>query len=220
LRNKSEKPKGSIMTDLSSTRLTPLTPDEWNEDAMDALGAFPSSRDFVLKQWRDNTGDGRGSYTLGLFAHYPALAKAFMKLNKHVAVDSSLSPREKELIILRTSWLKKSEYEYVQHLILGARVGLLDEDFVRIQIGSKAEGWQPQDRALIQAVDDLHQESKIGDNTWELLNPHYNHQQILDVICLMGYYSTLAMAISSFNIPLEAGCDPIDDKTRTRMMAQ
>ena len=201
-----------------TARLAPLMPDEWNSEVLDALGAFPSSRDFVLKQWNEKTGDGRGSHTLGLFAHYPALAKAFLTLNKHVAVDSTLIVRDRELIILRTSWLKKSEYEYVQHLILGARAGLQEEDFLRIQIGADAEGWDAKDATLIQVVDDLHHHSKISAATWARLEPHYTHQQVLDMICLAGYYETLAKAINSFDVPLEEGCESIDDETRARMM--
>ncbi len=206
------------MTDIPTPRLAPLSPDEWNAEVMDALGVFPSSRDFVLKQWRENTGDGRGSYTLGLLAHYPELAKAFLTLNKHIAVDSTLNFRERELIILRTSWLKKSEYEYVQHLILGARAGISEEDIARIQIGGKAVGFEPKDAMLIQVVDDLHNDSKISPATWEELNKFYNQHQVMDMIFLMGAYAALGFAISSFDIPLEAGCNPIDDETRARMM--
>ena len=207
------------MKSTESARLPPLPPSEWDEEVLDALGAFPSSRDFVLKQWHDNTGDGRGSYTLGLFAHYPALAKAFMTLNKHVAVDSKLTLREKEIIILRTSWLYKSEYEYVQHLILGARAGLSETDFQRIQEGANAEGWADKDALLIQVVDDLHRLAKVSPTTWQQLDQHYDHQQVLDMICLVGYYETLAKAVSSFDIPLEPGVTPIDEATRQRLLS-
>lgn len=206
------------MTDIPTPRLAPLSPDEWNAEAMDALGVFPSSRDFVLKQWHENTGDGRGSHMLGLLAHYPELAKAYLTLNKHIAVDSTLNFRERELIILRTSWLKKSEYEYVQHLILGARAGISEDDIGRIQIGSKAAGFEPKDAMLIQVVDDLHKDSKISPATWEELNKFYNHHQVMDMIFLMGAYTALGLAINSFDIPLETGCHPIDHETRARMM--
>lgn len=207
------------MKSTESARLTPLPPSEWDEEVLDALGAFPSSRDFVLKQWRDKTGDGRGSYTLGLFAHYPELAKAFMTLNKHVAVDSKLTLREKEIIILRTSWLYKSEYEYVQHLILGARAGLTETDFQYIQQGGRAKDWNEKDALLVQMVDDLHRHARIAPATWQDLETHYNHQQVLDMICLVGYYETLAKAVSSFDIPLEPGVTPIDDATRQRLLS-
>ena len=45
-----------------------------------------------------------------------------------MATGSTLSARERELLILRTAWLRRSEYEYIQHVILGLRAGLTEEE--------------------------------------------------------------------------------------------
>ena len=94
------------MPEDTTPRVTPLLPPDWDDAALDALGAFPAGLSFVLSRWNDGGDDARGMYTLGFLAHYPALAKAFLTLNKHVAADSTLSARERELLILRISWLR------------------------------------------------------------------------------------------------------------------
>src|SRR3546814_15247266 len=63
----------------------------------------------------------RGMNVLGTLAHYPALARAFSTFNAHVAGSSTLQVRDREIVILRLSWLRRSEYEYGQHVILGKR---------------------------------------------------------------------------------------------------
>lgn len=200
-------------------RVTPLLPSQWSDEELDALGAFPSGLKFVLQRWEAGGDDARGMYTLGFLAHYPALARAFLTFNKHVAQDSTLAARDRELLILRISWLRKAEYEFVQHVILGRRAGLTDEDLVRLQAGPAAAGWSDADAAVLQAADDLYRDACIADNTWSRLAERFDHRQIMDMIFLVGCYEVLAMAIKSFRIPLEPGVAPLDDATRARMRA-
>jgi 4-carboxymuconolactone decarboxylase len=198
-------------------RVTPLLPPEWQEAELDALGAFPSGLKFVLQRWEAGGEDARGMYTLGFLAHYPALAKAFLTLNKHVAQDSTLNARERELLILRISWLIKAEYEMVQHVILGRRAGLTDEEIARVQAGPAEGSWSDADAAVLQAADDLYQDSCISDATWARLSQRYDHRQIMDIILLVGVYDVLGKAIKSFRIPLEPGVAGLDAATRARM---
>lgn len=201
-------------------RVAPLLPPEWKEAELDALGAFPSGLKFVLQRWEAGGEDARGMYTLGFLAHHPALAKAFLTLNKHVAQDSTLTARDRELLILRISWLRQAEYEFVQHVILGRRAGLTDDEITRLQAGPDAPGWSDDDASLIQAADDLCRDACIGDATWARLARRFDHRQIMDIIFLVGVYEILAMAIKSFHVPLEPGVAPLDDATRARMWQQ
>jgi len=204
------------MPNEPTPRITPLLPPEWDAAALEALGAFPKSLDFVLSRWKEGR-DVRGMNVLGTLARHPPLAKAFMTLNAHVAGASSLSVRVRELLILRISWLRQAEYEFVQHLILGLRAGLTEEELQRIQQGPDAPGWDPLDADLLRAVDELHRRARIGPVTWERLAAHFNTTQLLDLVFLVGCYEMLAMAINSFDTPLEPDVTPLDPAVRKRM---
>jgi 4-carboxymuconolactone decarboxylase len=200
-----------------AARVAPLLPPDWGDEVLDALGAFPSGLNFVLSRWNDGGADARGMHTLGFLAHYPPLAKAFLTLNKHVAVDSTLTARERELLILRISWLRKSDYEFVQHVILGRRAGLTEEELESIQIGPDATDWSAADADLLRVADELHADACIGSETWTKLSGRYATRQIMDMVFLVGCYEVLAMAIKSFNIPLEPGVAPLDPAAKARM---
>ncbi len=205
------------MQDQKAPRITPLLPLDWNDEILDALGAFPSSLNFVMSRWQDGGVDARGMHTLGFLARYPALAKAFLTLNKHAAVDSTLQVRERELLILRTGWLTKGEYEFVQHIILGRRAGLTDGEIQRIQLGPDAPGWSAEDADLIRVADDLHMHARILDDTMTRISTRFNTHQIMDMIFLVGVYAMLGSAISTFNIPLEPGVAGLDPEVKARM---
>jgi 4-carboxymuconolactone decarboxylase len=121
------------------------------------------------------------------------------------------------LAILRISWLRRSEYEFVQHVILGIRAGLSAGEIARVQLGPDAPGWDPADADLLRAVDELNADACIGDATWERLGGRFDSVQKMDLVFLVGCYEVLAMAIKSFRIQLEPGVAPLDPLTRARM---
>src|SRR5439155_8763091 len=106
----------AIMSE-STPRIAPVLPPDWDAAIHDAVSAFPAGRDFVLARWQ--TGGAQGMHGLVAMLRHPALAKAFLTFNNHIATASTVSKRIRELLILRIGWLRRAEYEFVQHLILG-----------------------------------------------------------------------------------------------------
>jgi 4-carboxymuconolactone decarboxylase len=200
---------------MSEPRLPPITPPEWDDAMRDALTAFPTGRDFVLNKWQSD--DPRGVNGLTLLLHHPALAKAFLTFNNHVAIASSLSRRIRELLILRISWLRRAEYEFVQHVVLGKRAGLTDAEIDRITKGADAPGWEPIDAALVRAVDELLADARIADKTWDVLAAHFDKKQMMDLVYCIGCYEILAMVFNTYRLPLEPGVPGLDAQTRRRM---
>ena len=202
----------------SPPRISPVLPSDWDAVAHDALSAFPSGRDFVLARWPNAT--AQGMHGLGTMLRHPALAKAFLTFNNHVATGSTVSKRIRELLILRIGWLTHSEYEFVQHLLLGRKAGLTDAELERVQLGPDAPGWSQEDADLLRAVDELQgAHACIQDETWARLQIRFDTAQILDIIFAVGCYDLLAMVFNSARVALEAGLAPLDPAVRARMHA-
>lgn len=157
---------------------------------------------------------------LGVILSYPALAKAFLTFNNHVSIASSVSRRVRELLILRISWLRRSEYEFVQHLVLGRNAGLSDAELERIQFGPDAPGWDAVDADLLRTADELHADARIEDATWQRLSAHFNATQLMDIVFAVGCYDVLAMVFKTLGAQLEPGVTPLDPAVRARMHAQ
>lgn len=205
------------MSDKPMPRLAPLLPSHWDATVHDAVSAFPASRDFVLNNWQ--TGDARGMNGLGAILNHPALAKAFLTFNNHVAMANTLPKRIGELLILRISWLRRSEYEFQQHVILGLRAGLTADEIERIQEGPDARDWSELDASLLRAVDDLASDACISQHTWSALSRHLEKEQLIDLVFTVGCYEVLAMAFKSFAVPFEPSLEPMSPEVRTKMLA-
>jgi alkylhydroperoxidase family enzyme len=136
-------------------------------------------------------------------AQYPELARSRQTFTNHVMRETSLPPREREILILRTGWNCQSEYEFAQHSRFGRSVGLSDEEIRRITLGADAEGWNPFDATLVRAADELHEDAFITDQTWNALAERYSTQQLMDVVFAVGQYHLVSMVLNTFGVQFE-----------------
>ena len=175
---------------LSSPRIPPVSVEE-----MAALAAELSM----------GPGQGRLNVTRTM-AQHPALVKARMPMQRHLRRDTTTLPaRDRELIILRTGWDWQSEYEFGQHTWMSKESGLTDEDVRRVTEGPDAAGWTPFEVTLLHAVDELCADAFISDATWASLSERYTTAQLLDLVFLVGQYTTLSMALKTAGVQLEEG---------------
>ncbi len=182
-------------------RLTPLPPGEWPEAMRDALAAL---RPVDARHPRPQTkGRPKALNALGTLALHPGLTKAFNTFNGYILFSSTLTPRQRELLVLRVASLRQSAYEWEQHCVLAADVGLTSDEVARIAEGPDAPGWSTLDRAMLSAVDDLIGTAEISDGTWQLLAAELDDQQLMDLVFTVGAYDILAMAFRSFGVELD-----------------
>ena len=152
----------------------------------------------------------KGLNLLGTFAHHPDLARAYHSYTGHVLFGSTLSPRQRELLVLRVAALRDAEYEWAQHTVLAADAGLSPDEIARVGEGPGADGWDAHDRLLLRAADELIADARVADDTWQELAGQLDEQQLLDVVFTVGCYEVLAMVLRSVDVELDA--DLIDRK--------
>jgi alkylhydroperoxidase family enzyme len=138
-----------------------------------------------------------------MFARHPELTRAFNAFNGHILFSSTLSPRQRELLVLRVAAVRQAIYEWKQHVVLAADAGLTDDEVARIEEGPAAAGWSSLDRAMIGAVDELLRDAVVTDGTWKELAAGLDVQQLMDLVFTVGAYDLLAMAFRSFGVPLD-----------------
>ena len=140
-------------------------------------------------------------------ANHPALAEAWLGFARYVLGDNTVPPRERELLILRIGYLCGSEYEWGQHTRIARNVGVTDEEILRVIEGPDAEGWSAFDSALLRAVDELHHDSEVSDETWAVLAAGYDTRQLMDLVFTVGQYNLVSMALRTFRVPLDEGVE-------------
>jgi len=172
-------------------RLAPLPDDQWDERTRAALAV-------LLPQRRLNQ-RGAGN-ALATLARHPDLAEAFLAFNKHLMLASTLPPRLRELAILRVAHRRDCAYEWSHHARMAAKLGLSEAE---IEAAGRGEATGELDIAVLTAVDELDENSRLSDPTWAALGEHLDDRQRMDLIFTIGAYCLLAMAFNTFGVEPE-----------------
>ncbi len=164
--------------------------------------------DEVLELYRKGGLQAPGGTPLNIFAtlaHHPNLMRRWLVFASHVLAKSTLTPRDRELLILRTGWRCQSQYEFSQHAQIALRSDITAEEVEATKGDVDDPRWSDFDRALLRAADELHDDSRIGDATWQVLAERYSTEQLLDAVFAVGNYHLVAMALNTCGVQLDDG---------------
>jgi 4-carboxymuconolactone decarboxylase len=180
-------------------RLPPLRREEWNDDAVAAprAGLGGAAADRLLSS------GARVPNVLTTLMHHPALAGPFLAYNTVLLSTPVVTPRHRELMVLRVAWRTRSTYEWVQHVRMAPSFGITAEEINAIAHGADADTWAPLEADLLAATDQLIDHYRIDDDTWSRLAEHLDERQLIEVAFIVGTYTCLAMAFNSFGLELD-----------------
>ena len=174
---------------LARPRIAPLPESEWTA------------------QQREEITRGNPPRILNIFRtliRHPDLYRRWMPFGNHVLFKSSLTPRDREIAILRVGWLCRSAYEFHQHTRVGQNGRTERCGHRAVKEGPQDAGWTARRRALLQAVDELHADSFVTRCDLAGARAHYSEQQLMDLVFAVGQYTMVSMALNTFGVQIEA----------------
>jgi alkylhydroperoxidase family enzyme len=117
----------------------------------------------------------------------------------------ALTPRDRELAVLRIGWLCQAPYEWGEHVMVAKKVGISSDEIERITQGSGAPGWTRHERAILCATEELYRDSMISDSTWAVLASSLDERQLIELPILVGQYQAVAYYQNSLRLRLHEG---------------
>lgn len=129
-----------------------------------------------------------------------------------VLFQGSIPARERELAVLRISWLAGAPYEWGEHVEIGKRCGLSAEEIERVTHGSKGAGWSAHDAAVLRGVEELMADQAVSDATWQELAQTWDEMQLIEYPMMVGQYLTTAFIFNSLRVRLAEGNNGLDHR--------
>jgi len=136
---------------------------------------------------------------------HPDLYGRIADLSIQLLGKGVLALRDRQLAILRVSWLCQAPYVWGEHVKHSKRIGLTSEEIERVTHGSTAAGWDEHERAILRAVEELHEGAMIADATWEVLSKRLDERQLIELPVLVGQFTTVIYFQNALRLRLAPG---------------
>ena len=141
-----------------------------------------------------------------LLPHFVNYAMKLMPNGELPRVDT-------ELVILRVGWQLRCRYEWGQHIDIGVRAGVTDEQIHAVA----AFGDDPGDSSvlsdtqvlMLRAVDEFLADSCVSDETTEALSEKLTPALLTELMLLIGWYQGLAGVLNTSGIDLDEALEKV-----------
>lgn len=184
--------------------LAPLTADQWGDAEYAAFGVLlgiPGER--VPRAGSGHALDPLKFDIIGLLVRHPEMARAFLTFNGFLLRRGELSPRLRELAILRVAHARRSAFFWGEHTKLALDSGVPEGDITRLAEGN--EGFSGVDSLVLSATDELLADGRVDDRTWQRLVEALQTHAAMELIFVVGTYVMLAMAFQTWGLLPPAG---------------
>jgi len=171
---------------VSRPRLTPLAEGEWTDVHKTIVAKYAP--------------DGRPGNALRTLLNIPALADSFLSFPAYLTKGSTLSPRHRALLILRTAWLLNNDYIWSEQVPAARTAGLTAADVRRVAEGPDARGWSAFEATLLRAVDQLFRNSFVNDADYKALTAEYDVHHTMDAVMTVADFLTLGSMYNALGI--------------------
>ncbi len=147
-----------------------------------------------------------GSQIINLFkvmGHCPYIGLNFQRLGNSILLGEVLSPRLRELAILRVGDLAGAEYEFKQHTSRALEAGASQKQIDEIPHWASSAAFNDQERAVLQYADEVTQHIGASDDTFAKLWSFLSEHEIVELTAAIGYYSMVCRILVALQIELE-----------------
>jgi 4-carboxymuconolactone decarboxylase len=119
----------------------------------------------------------------------------------------SITVRQREIVILRTTARAGAEYEWGVHAaFFSGAAGLGDGELAAtVLAGPDAPCWNKEDALLVRLADELHDDARPSDGTWTALGACFVEEQLIELLVLAGLYRAISYAVNGTGVELEPG---------------
>lgn len=138
-------------------------------------------------------------------AHHGALLERFRQLGSTLLAHGCLPADEREVVIHRATARCGAAYEWGVHATAFAGPLGLGEDWLAATWSGEPgdPALPPRHALLVRVVDELHDTGALGEATWAELRAAYADDELVEIVCLAGFYHLVGFLCGAFALPAE-----------------
>ena len=139
-----------------------------------------------------------------MMANAPASFPALIDFAWSILFQSELDAREREIAILRVARATRSDYEWKQHVVVAAGVGVTSEEIAAIAEPEPGEALDETGKLLCRVADEISLDVRLSDEALAALLERYGRRQTTELILCVSYFNMVSRFLESTRTELEA----------------
>ena len=167
----------------------------------------PAQREAAQEIASGRRGDLYGPFVPALRS--PEFLRRLQRLGEYLRYDCALPPALREMAILLTARKWTQHFEWDVHAPLARQAGLTESIVNAIKGGRRPPDMDRDETLLYDFFVELHESQTVSDETYDFAIEAFGEQGVVDLIGVIGYYTTLAMIMNVARTPLPAGKQPV-----------
>ena len=125
-----------------------------------------------------------------VMAHRPEIFTTMQAHFAAVLTTGTLSPRLKELIIVRTSQVNVTPYCLASHTILAKNLGWSDDQLAHLAEWPAREDFTPAEKAALRLAETVTRDANtVSDEQFAELRGFYSEGEIVELLCAIGLFN-------------------------------
>jgi 4-carboxymuconolactone decarboxylase len=150
--------------------------------------------------------EGRGDEVINLMkalAHSPKICRDLNRMGITLLLKGELSPKLRELAILRVGSLAKANYEWTKHVPIALMLGAKQEQIDALPEWVSSDEFDEKERAVLQYTDEVAQNVRACDETFSGIRDFLGEREIVELTVTIGYYGMVCRTLEALQIELE-----------------
>jgi 4-carboxymuconolactone decarboxylase len=140
----------------------------------------------------------------GMRLYSPKVAEMEYEVSQYLRYHSGLSGPVRELAILITAREMDNPFEWAAHEPQGLKDGLPQPIIDVVKYRKGVEGLPETEAVVIQLGRQIFGKKKVDSDTFARALKIFGPKQLVDLVTLMGYYSSVAALLTTFDMQLDA----------------
>ncbi len=146
---------------------------------------------------------GGGPYSM--LMHVPALANHVAATEDYFRLDSALSDADREIVILAAARELGAHYPWARHEARARQAGVRPEVIETLRVKGSPADFTPREKLLAEIPFSLLHKHGLSNELFARAELELSRRQLVEVIALVGHYSTIGFVANAFELAAPAG---------------